>query len=87
LGVLVSLSSVGAGAIGVTVLLILYPRLPVARIVGSDIDVIAGADRLCEYSGLGSLSRSPFAHIFALISTLVEARLRRRESHFMHILP
>jgi uncharacterized protein len=37
LGVLVSLSSVGAGAIGVTVLLILYPRLPVARIVGSDI--------------------------------------------------
>jgi len=37
LGILVSLSSVGAGAIGVTVLLILYPRLPVARIVGSDI--------------------------------------------------
>jgi uncharacterized membrane protein YfcA len=49
LGVLVSLSSVGAGAIGVTALLILYPRLPVARIVGSDIahavplTLIAGA--------------------------------------------
>ena len=42
-------------------------------------EFIAGADRLCEYSGLGSLSRSPFAHIFVLISTLVEARLRRRE--------
>jgi len=37
LGALVSLTSVGAGAIGVTVLLLLYPRLPTARIVGSDI--------------------------------------------------
>ena len=37
LGVFVSISSVGAGAIGVTVLLVLYPRLPTARIVGSDI--------------------------------------------------
>jgi uncharacterized membrane protein YfcA len=36
LGVLVSLTSVGAGAIGVTVLL-LYPMLPTTRIVGSDI--------------------------------------------------
>jgi uncharacterized protein len=37
LGVLVSISSVGAGAIGMTVLLVLYPKLPVARLVGSDI--------------------------------------------------
>src|ERR1700761_8961694 len=37
LGVLVSISSVGAGAVGVTALLLLYPRLPIARIVGSDI--------------------------------------------------
>jgi hypothetical protein len=37
LGVLVSLSSVGAGAVGVTALLLLYPRLPMAKIVGSDI--------------------------------------------------
>jgi uncharacterized membrane protein YfcA len=37
LGVLVSLSSVGAGAIGVTALVLLYPKLPTARIVGSDI--------------------------------------------------
>ena len=37
LGVAVSISSVGAGAIGVTVLLMLYRRLPVARIVGTDI--------------------------------------------------
>jgi len=37
LGVLVSISSVGAGAVGVIVLLLLYPRLPMATIVGSDI--------------------------------------------------
>jgi uncharacterized membrane protein YfcA len=37
LGVLVSITSVGAGAIGVTVLLLLYPRLATSRIVGSDI--------------------------------------------------
>ena len=37
IGVLVSLSSVGAGAIGVAALLLLYPALPVVRIVGSDI--------------------------------------------------
>ncbi|HEY2249187.1 MAG TPA: sulfite exporter TauE/SafE family protein [Bradyrhizobium sp.] len=37
LGVLVSISSVGAGAVGVTALLLLFPRLPMAKIVGSDI--------------------------------------------------
>jgi uncharacterized membrane protein YfcA len=37
LGALVSLTSVGAGAIGVTVLLLLYPALPTARVVGSDV--------------------------------------------------
>ncbi|WP_315762672.1 sulfite exporter TauE/SafE family protein [Sphingomonas sp. Y38-1Y] len=49
LGVLVSLSSVGAGALGMTVLLVLYPELPINRLVGSDIahavplTLIAGA--------------------------------------------
>ncbi|MBB4196492.1 hypothetical protein CCR94_19805 [Rhodoblastus sphagnicola] len=37
LGVLVTISSVGAGAIGVTVLLMLYPRMPTLRIIASDI--------------------------------------------------
>lgn len=37
LGVLVSISSVGAGAIGVTVLIALYPDMRIVRIVGSDI--------------------------------------------------
>ena len=50
LGVLVSLSSVGAGAIGVTVLLILYPSLPAGKLVGSD---IAHAVPLTLLAGLG----------------------------------
>ena len=37
LGVLVTLSSVGAGALGVTLLLLLYPRVSMKVIVGSDI--------------------------------------------------
>ena len=37
IGVLVTLTSVGAGALGVTVLLALYPTLNVREIVGSDI--------------------------------------------------
>jgi uncharacterized protein len=37
LGLMVSISSVGAGAIGVTAIILLYPNLPTARIVGSDI--------------------------------------------------
>lgn len=37
LGILVSASSVGAGALGVTALLLLYPATPVVRIVGTDI--------------------------------------------------
>ena len=50
LGVLVSISSVGAGALGVTALILLYPRLPTARIVGSD---IAHAVPLTLVAGLG----------------------------------
>ncbi len=53
LGVLVSLTSVGAGALGMTALLILYPRLPVARLVGSD---IAHAVPLTLIAGLGHLA-------------------------------
>ena len=37
MGALVTLTSVGAGAIGVTVLLFLHPKIPIARVVGSDI--------------------------------------------------
>jgi uncharacterized protein len=37
LGVLVTISSVGAGALGVTALILLYPELPIVKIAGSDI--------------------------------------------------
>jgi uncharacterized membrane protein YfcA len=50
LGVLVSVSSVGAGALGVTALVLLYPRLAIPRIVGSD---IAHAVPLTLIAGLG----------------------------------
>jgi uncharacterized membrane protein YfcA len=50
LGTLVSISSVGAGAIGVTCLILLYPNLPTAKIVGSD---IAHAVPLTLAAGIG----------------------------------
>ena len=50
LGVLVSITSVGAGALGVTALILLYPNLPTVRIVGSD---IAHAVPLTLVAGLG----------------------------------
>jgi hypothetical protein len=50
LGVMVTISSVGAGALGVTMLLLLYPELPTARIVGSD---IAHAVPLTLVAGVG----------------------------------
>ncbi len=50
LGVLVSISSVGAGAIGATVLILLYPKMSMARIVGSD---IAHAVPLTLAAGIG----------------------------------
>ncbi len=66
LGALITLSSVGAGAIGVTVLIFLYPKMPLARIVGSDIahavplTLIAGAGHWL----LGSVN-------FALLGSLL----------------
>ena len=50
LGVLVSISSVGAGAIGVTALILLYPKMPTLRVVGSG---IAHSVPLTLVAGLG----------------------------------
>jgi uncharacterized membrane protein YfcA len=50
LGCLVSISSVGAGAMGVIALVMLYPQLPMAKIVGSD---IAHAVPLTLVAGVG----------------------------------
>jgi uncharacterized membrane protein YfcA len=49
-GALVSLSSVGAGALGTVALMFLYPRLPTIKIVGTD---IAHAIPLTLLAGLG----------------------------------
>ena len=53
LGVLVTISSVGAGALAVTALLLLYPDLPIVRIAGSD---IAHAVPLTLVAGLGHMA-------------------------------
>jgi len=53
LGFLVTLTSVGAGALGVTALLILYPKHSIAKIVGTD---VAHAVPLTLVAGLGHVS-------------------------------
>jgi uncharacterized membrane protein YfcA len=50
LGVLVTLSSIGAGALGATLILLLYPRLPAQKVVGTD---IAYAVPLTLVAGIG----------------------------------
>lgn len=50
LGVLVTLSSVGAGAVGAVMLFFLYPRAPAKQIVGTD---LAHAVPLTAIAGLG----------------------------------
>lgn len=53
LGVLVTLSSVGAGALGTVALLFLYPRMTTLKIVGTD---LAHAIPLTAVAGMGHLS-------------------------------
>lgn len=50
LGVLVTVSSIGAGAVGATLILLLYPRLKPAEVAGTD---IAYAVPLTALAGLG----------------------------------
>jgi hypothetical protein len=52
LGELVTISFVGAAALGVTAFLLLYPELPIRRIVGSN---IVHAVPLTLVAGLGQL--------------------------------
>ena len=53
LGVLVTLSSVGAGAFGVMALVIMFPNLPMIRIIGSD---VVHAVLLTAVAGLNHMS-------------------------------
>lgn len=66
LGVLVSLSSIGAGAIGATLIMMLYPRLESRRIVGTD---IAHAVPLTLVAGIG---HATLGHVdWALLGALL----------------
>jgi uncharacterized membrane protein YfcA len=70
LGVLVTLSSVGAGALGTVALFFLYPRLPALRIVGTD---LAHAIPLTAIAGLGHLHMGNVD--FALLGSLLVGSL------------
>ncbi len=66
LGILVTLSSVGAGALGTVALFFLYPRLPAVRVVGTD---LAHAIPLTTIAGLGHLHLGNVD--FALLGSLL----------------
>jgi uncharacterized membrane protein YfcA len=66
LGLLVTLSSVGAGAIGATLLVLLYPRLPARQLVGTD---IAHAVPLTLIAGIGHAALGSVA--WALLGALL----------------
>jgi uncharacterized membrane protein YfcA len=66
LGIMVTVTSVGAGALGVTALLILYPKMSVKNIIGTD---IAHAVPITFIAGLGHYN---LGHVdFILLGTLL----------------
>ena len=70
LGVLVTLSSIGAGALGATLILLLYPRLPAQQVVGTD---IAYAVPLTLVAGIG---HATIGHVdWALLAALLVGSL------------
>lgn len=66
IGVLVTVSSIGAGAIGATLILILYPQLKTAEVAGTD---IAYAVPLTALAGIGHwwLGNVHFELLFGLL--------------------
>lgn len=66
LGFLVTLTSIGAGALGVVALFLLYPLIPTVKIVGTD---IAHAVPLTLVAGLGHLQMGNVD--FALLGSLL----------------
>lgn len=70
LGTLVSLSSIGAGAVGATLILLLHPTLPTQRLVGTD---IAHAVPLTLVAGIG---HAALGHVqWALLAPLLAGSL------------
>ncbi len=86
LGVFVTLSSVGAGAFGIMALVLMFPNLPMIRIIGSD---VVHAVLLTLVAGLGHLSSGNVdLHLLGwllvgsipaiIIGTLISSRLPER---------
>ncbi len=84
IGLLVTISSVGAGAVGVTALMLLAPALATSRIVGSD---IAHAVPLTLVAGLGHASTGSVD--WMLLASLIVGSLPGiwLGSHISHRLP
>jgi len=92
LGIFVTLSSVGAGAFGVMALVLLFPNLPMIRIIGSDVahavllTLVAGISHLfagnVDFHMLGYLLIGAIPAI--IIGTLLSSRLP--EHHIRKIL-
>ena len=86
LGGLVSLTSVGAGALGITALLVLYPKLPISRLVGSDIahavplTLIAGGGHLLLGSVNGALLLALLIGSIpgVIVGSLISSRINER---------
>jgi len=72
IGILVTISSIGAGAIGATLILMLYPHLKTAEVAGTD---IAYAVPLTALAGLGHwwLGNVDFSLLFGLLIGSVPA--------------
>ncbi|WOE32326.1 MULTISPECIES: sulfite exporter TauE/SafE family protein [unclassified Acinetobacter] len=86
LGVFVTLSSVGAGAFGIMALILMFPNLPMIRIIGSD---VVHAVLLTLVAGLGHMSSGNVDfHLLGwllcgsipaiIIGTLISSRLPER---------
>ena len=86
LGIFVTLSSVGAGAFGIMALILMFPNLPMIRIIGSD---VVHAVLLTLVAGLGHMSSGnvDFALLgwllcgsipAIIVGTLISSRLPER---------
>ncbi|ENU4315901.1 sulfite exporter TauE/SafE family protein [Acinetobacter baumannii] len=86
LGVFVTLSSVGAGAFGIMALVIMFPNLPMIRIIGSD---VVHAVLLTLVAGLGHMSAGNVDFVLLMwllvgsipaiiIGTLISSRMPER---------
>ncbi|HEY4731979.1 MAG TPA: sulfite exporter TauE/SafE family protein [Gammaproteobacteria bacterium] len=89
LGILVPVSSIGAGALGAAMLLFLYPKIPTRNIVGTDLahavplTAVAGIGHMhmgtIDYSLLGSLILGSLPGIYfgSHLSTVVPEKILR----------